>query len=318
MNEGTSVLLGREDEFAVLQLNRIDVDTVRVVIEVIDREGACPGCGVPSSRVKERPLVRVKHLPASGQRTELWWLKRRLVSRELRCGTGTFTQQSTAVPARARLTSRPREKIGSAIATGNRAVSEVAAEYQVAWATAHRALTALAARWLPEPEPTRVLGIDETRARSVRWVLGPPCKAAATAAVRLPTVRSHTARTRHPGRSCTVPSDTPTRRCMTGCTACTEGPLTSTDARGWKADDPRFELGDHAKLQVSMPRTCGFAVPLRPPVGPILQSGSRRSQPAVRESSARPSWPQGRSPSHPSSQTVRRRKPIPADRRSAV
>ena len=171
MNEGTSVLLGLEDEFAVLQLNRIDVDTVRVVIEVIDREGACPGCGVPSSRVKDRPLVRVKDLPASGQRTELWWLKRRLVCREVHCATGTFTQQSTAVPARARLTSRLREKIGSAIASGNRAVSEVAAEYQVAWATAHKALIALAARWLPEPEPTRVLGIDEARARSVRWVL---------------------------------------------------------------------------------------------------------------------------------------------------
>ena len=30
---------------------------------------------------------------------------------------------------------------------------------------------AAAARWLPEPEPTAVLGIDETRFRSVRWIL---------------------------------------------------------------------------------------------------------------------------------------------------
>lgn len=171
MNEGTSVLLGLEDEFTVLQLSRIDPDTVKIVIEVIDREGACPGCGVTSSRIKERPLVRVKDLPASGQQTELWWLKRRLVCREVLCGTGTFTQQSSAVPARSRLTTRLREKIGSAIASGNRAVSEVAGEYQVGWSTAHKALIALAARWLPEPEPTRVLGIDETRARSVRWVL---------------------------------------------------------------------------------------------------------------------------------------------------
>ena len=79
MNEGTSVLLGLEDEFTVLQLERIDADTVRVVIEVIDPEGACPECGVLTSRIKERPLVRVKDLPASGQRTDLWWLKRRLV-----------------------------------------------------------------------------------------------------------------------------------------------------------------------------------------------------------------------------------------------
>ena len=171
MNEGTSVLFGLEDEFAVLQVDRLDRDTVRVVIEVIDREGACPGCGVLTSRIKERPLVRVKDLPSAGQRTELWWRKRRLMCRETICGTETFTQQSAAVPARARLTTRLREKIGSAIASGNRAVSEVAGEYGVAWSTAHKALITLANRWLPEPEPTRVLGIDETRARSVRWVL---------------------------------------------------------------------------------------------------------------------------------------------------
>ena len=121
MNEGTSVLLGLEDEFTVLQLERIDADTVRVGIEVIDPEGACPECGVLTSRIKERPLVRVKDLPASGQRTDLWWLKRRLVCREPACGTATFTQQSRAVPARSRLTTRLREKIGSAIASGNRA-----------------------------------------------------------------------------------------------------------------------------------------------------------------------------------------------------
>jgi transposase len=36
--------------------------------------------------------------------------------------------------------------------------------------TAHKALVA-ATRWLSEPEPTTRLGIDETRFRSVRWIL---------------------------------------------------------------------------------------------------------------------------------------------------
>lgn len=171
MDESTSVLLGLEDEFVVLQLDRVDPGTVRVIIEVTDPGGGCPGCGVLTSKVKERSLVRIKDLPACGQRSELWWLKRRLVCRERLCATGTFTQQSSAVPARSRLTTRLRERIGSAIASGNRAVSEVAAEYDVGWATAHQALIQVANRWLPEPEPTRVLGIDETRARSVRWVL---------------------------------------------------------------------------------------------------------------------------------------------------
>lgn len=165
------MLLGLEDEFRVLQVERLGPEMVRVVVEVADPEGACPRCGVLSARVKERPLVRVKDLPASGQRTELWWRKRRLVCREPVCATVSFTQQSVAVPARARLTERLRAKVAEAIASGNRAVSEVAAEYGIAWTTAHRALVAAAARWLPAPEPTRVLGIDETRARSVRWVL---------------------------------------------------------------------------------------------------------------------------------------------------
>ena len=76
-----------------------------------------------------------------------------------------------AIRPRGRVTERLRAKVAEAIAAGNRAVSEVAGEYGVSWPTAHRALIAAAARWLPEPTPTRRLGIDETRFRSVRWIL---------------------------------------------------------------------------------------------------------------------------------------------------
>jgi transposase len=69
------------------------------------------------------------------------------------------------------VTERLRAKVASAIATSNRSVTDVATEYGISWPTAHRALVAAAARWLPEPEPTTVLGIDETRFRSVRWIL---------------------------------------------------------------------------------------------------------------------------------------------------
>jgi transposase len=47
----------------------------------------------------------------------------------------------------------------------------VAREYGVSWPTAHKALVGAAAGWLPEPAPTSRLGIDETRFRSVRWIL---------------------------------------------------------------------------------------------------------------------------------------------------
>jgi transposase len=101
----------------------------------------------------------------------LWWRKRRLVCAESLCSRRSFTQTAAAVRPRGRVTERLRDRVATAIAGSNRAVSEVAAGYGVSWPTAHRALVAAAARWLPEPEPTSRLGIDETRFRSVRWVL---------------------------------------------------------------------------------------------------------------------------------------------------
>ncbi len=171
MIDSTSVLFGLEDEFVVTGLERLRRDDLRVVIEHREREAPCPTCGVLTSRVKDRPLVRVKDLDACGQVVELWWRKRRLACPEPLCGTGSFTQRSEAIPTRARLTNRLRTMLATEIASGNRAVDEVARCHGVSWPTAHRALVAAATQWLPEPEPTRVLGIDETRARSVRWVL---------------------------------------------------------------------------------------------------------------------------------------------------
>jgi len=171
MDDGTAVLLGLEDEFTVLMVERVDPGRVKAVIEVSAVEDACPGCGVLSSRVKDRPVIVVKDLKACGQVVDLCWRKRRLTCQESGCSRATFTQQSEQIPARSRVTARLRAALAQAIARSNRAVSDVAAEHEVSWHTAHKALVAAATAWFPEPEPTRVLGIDETRARSVRWVL---------------------------------------------------------------------------------------------------------------------------------------------------
>jgi transposase len=176
MSDATSVdpiavLFGLDEEFGVVRVERIGPGSVRVVIEQIAREGPCPVCGVVSGTVKDRPVMRLKDLPASGQRVQLWWRKRRLVCAEPMCSRKTFTQISAAVRPRGRVTERLREQMARAIAGSNRAVSEVAVEYGVSWSTAHKSLTAAAARWLPEPEPTSRLGIDETRFGSVRWIL---------------------------------------------------------------------------------------------------------------------------------------------------
>ncbi len=171
MSEATSVLLGIEDEFDVEGVARIGPGQVKIIIEMRSGEAPCPACGVISARVKERPLRRIKDLPVSGQSVELWWRKRRLTCSESLCPRRSFTQASWAIRPRARLTERLRDKLARAIAAGNRAVSEVAAEFEVSWPTAHRALVTAAATWLPQPTPTSRLGIDETRFRSVRWLL---------------------------------------------------------------------------------------------------------------------------------------------------
>jgi transposase len=48
-------------------------------------------------------------------------------------------------------------------------MSEVAKDYGVAWWTVHRILVATAVQALGQAAPTSMIGIDETRARSVRW-----------------------------------------------------------------------------------------------------------------------------------------------------
>jgi transposase len=171
LSDPAGVLFGLEAEFRVVSVQRAGPEAVQVIIEQVVREGPCPTCGVVSSAIKDRTLMRVKDLPASGQTVELWWRKRRLLCGEGLCPRRSFTQTAEALRPRARITERLRNKVASAIATSNRAVSEVATEYGVSWPTAHKALVVAAARWLPEPEPTAVLGIDETRFRSVRWIL---------------------------------------------------------------------------------------------------------------------------------------------------
>jgi transposase len=118
-----SVLFGLEDEFSVLEVRRVDTTTVKLIIEQAAREGPCPECGVLSGTVKDRPWMRLKDLPVSGQAVELWWRKRRLICTEALCPRNTFTQLAAAVRPRARVTERLRQRVAHAIATGNRASS---------------------------------------------------------------------------------------------------------------------------------------------------------------------------------------------------
>ncbi len=81
-----------------------------------------------------------------------------------------FTERLEQIPPRHRLTGRLRW-LERAASSAVRAISDVAAEYGVSWRSVHRSLVVTAAaRAGAEFPPVRVLGLDETRARSVRWL----------------------------------------------------------------------------------------------------------------------------------------------------
>lgn len=156
--------------YRVLNVTR-DPEGGRVVlIESTQTEGGCPACGVLSALIKERPTCRVKDLPHGLVPLAVWVRKRRLRCAEPLCPRRSFTQTCPQLPARSRLTGRLRVKVATAVTATNRAMSEVAAEHDLAWGTVHRILVAAAVTAVGQAAPTAMIGIDETRARSVRWV----------------------------------------------------------------------------------------------------------------------------------------------------
>lgn len=129
----------------------------------------CPACQVVSSWGKEWVLTRPRDLPSGGGAVLLQWRKRRWRCRTEDCPQQTFTEQVGQVPAGMRTTTRLREGLARAVEDG-RNQSEVATAHGVSWPTAQRALVAYAERELAEPEPTTVLGMDETRFGRSRWL----------------------------------------------------------------------------------------------------------------------------------------------------
>ncbi len=146
-------------------------DEARVVHVVTDEPtaAACPGCGVVSTSVKEHVTTSPKDIPYGQDRILVSWNKTRWRCGEGYCERKSFTEAIAQVPARSRTTTRLRTAIGAAIGEAARSVAEVADAYGVSWPTAHRAFVAHADEQLNEPQPTPVLGIDETRRGKPRW-----------------------------------------------------------------------------------------------------------------------------------------------------
>jgi transposase len=144
---------------------------VRIVQLVTDDPDAarCPGCRMLSTSGKDWVLTRPHDLPCGGGQVAVQWRKRRWRCRTALCPLQTFTEQVAQVPAGMRTTTRLRAALAVAVEDG-RDQSEVAAAHGVSWPTVQRAVVVRGAAELVEPEPVRVLGMDETRFGRPRWL----------------------------------------------------------------------------------------------------------------------------------------------------
>jgi transposase len=144
----------------------------RVVVMQAAEEHACPTCGVlVAGKPYDVRESRIKDLPMGHRPLEVFWRKRRYRCLEPACPRRMCTERSVQVPPRHRRTARLRERLERAASASARALCDVAAEYRVSWWSVHRALVVAAAHRAdrPLPEVTH-LGLDETRARSLRWI----------------------------------------------------------------------------------------------------------------------------------------------------
>ena len=174
MGDATTLLFGL-DGFRVVSVSEQHEhgSTARqVVVEGVEGEQGCPDCGVLSAAVHARKLRRIKDLPHGRRPLRVLWDQRRWACRERQCRRRTFAERSQQVGPGQRLTRRLREQLERAVSKSTRSCADVAADYEVSWWSVNRALVVKAAEVLgPAPAGVRCLGVDETRARSVRWLL---------------------------------------------------------------------------------------------------------------------------------------------------
>lgn len=171
MYDDTSVLFGLPG----VRVARVDLDGDggRVVhVETAENTSApgCPTCGVVSTSVKGLVTTAPRDLPYGQAPIAVLWHKTRWRCREPTCARLSFTESIEQVPARSRTTGRLRTAMGAAIGEAARSVSEVATAFGMSWPTAHAAFVEHADALLTTPQPTTVLGIDETRRGKPRWI----------------------------------------------------------------------------------------------------------------------------------------------------
>ena len=169
MSHGTTLLFGLPGvRVAGVEMSAHGTRVVHVLTDD-PAASACPSCGVFSTSVKGNVTTRPRDIPYGKTGIGVVWHKRRWRCTEVACPLSSFTERIAEVPARHRITGRVRRGIAHAVGDANCRVSEAAGAFAVSWPAAHGAFVDLADRVLGEPEPTTVLGIDETRRGKPRW-----------------------------------------------------------------------------------------------------------------------------------------------------
>jgi transposase len=170
MENGTTILFGLPG-VAVDRVEPAGGGRVRLVHVVTTASSAsgCPACGVVSVSVKQYRTTCPRDLPYGEEPLAVRWRKRQYRCREVACARKVFTESIGELPAGARVSGRLCRAAGAQVASG-RSVSAVAAEYGISWPVVHRHFAAHADALLTEPVPPVVLGIDETRRGTPKWV----------------------------------------------------------------------------------------------------------------------------------------------------
>jgi transposase len=175
LEQSTTLLLGLPGVAVTRVERRHDGTRVVHVVTAGELAGVCPGCGAVSASLKEAVATRPRDIPYGTEGLELVWHKHRWRCRNGDCPRATFTESVPQVPARRRTTARLRAAVAQAVAC-NRSITEVATAHGIGWSTAQACVDEHADVVLSEPEPTPVLGIDETRRGKPQWSFDAPSR----------------------------------------------------------------------------------------------------------------------------------------------
>ena len=154
---------------SVERITRDDPGLLRIAAHGTRPGGRCPDCGRASRAVHSRYRRRPADLPSLGRAVGVELCVRRFYCRNAACGRRTFAERLPGLLGpRARRTGRLAEAQGRVgVALGGEAGARLLRRLAMP-ASADTVLRLVRALPLPEPEPPRVVGVDDWALRKGR------------------------------------------------------------------------------------------------------------------------------------------------------